>query len=607
MATDDSDALRAKLQTLFGAELTIERELGRGGMAAVFAAFDPALQRKVAIKMLLPELADDSEVADRFLREGRTMASLRHPHVTTVYSVRSASGTNAIVMQFVDGESLDAMLVKQPMLPLSAAGRILSQVTAGLQHAHDRGVVHRDVKPANVLMDKSGDALVSDFGIARRDDGFTQTKTGMVLGTSDYMSPEQRSGERVSAATDQYALGVLAFVTLTGRLPFIGTMVNVIRGHMLEKPPSLCVLRPEIPIEIDAVVQRMLAKAPEERWPSLADAASAFAALDTTTQPMPVMKLTPVMVGAITTPTSTAATSAATVPTRVSTSVSAQPLMTVSTAPSSATSVPRSAPPTRNRTVFLGLSGLAAVALLAVVYWPQTQSPEPNSRDAQHSSQQTDSKPTVSVQVDSVTKEGSRTAAAPAPARASATPGTVSPAGDSLARPQTPPRAPQITQRAAQSTTLPTHQDGARDGSTPPGTSASSAPAASVSATTPVSPPASASRAVGANLDDARTVSNAFVTLLNHQQYRDVAKLTAIGGDAVTRAELIKLTNTAKDFAVGFERLASAPEAWSGGFQTECLLDAEWRGGKKTFRVMLYASKIDNEWHVVGFGVQTEL
>ena len=187
----ESDRLRERVQELFGADLDIERELGRGGMGAVFAAFDPALQRRVAVKVLLPEIANDRAMADRFLREARTVASLQHPHVVTVYAVRSGEGVHAIVMQFVDGRSLDAVLADRGKLPLHLAGIILAEAAAGLQHAHDRGVIHRDVKPANVLVDHDGRATVSDFGIARRESGPRTTETGLVVGTWAYMSPEQ--------------------------------------------------------------------------------------------------------------------------------------------------------------------------------------------------------------------------------------------------------------------------------------------------------------------------------------------------------------------------------------------------------------------------------
>lgn len=268
----NSDELRARLAALFGDELRIDRELGRGGMAAVFLAYDPALERQVAVKLLLPDVSIHSDVVERFLREARTVAALQHPHIVTVYGVRSGGDAHAIVMQFVDGPSLDAVVAERGALPPAQAARMLSQVAAGLQHAHDRGVVHRDVKPANVLVDDQGNAYVSDFGIARRDDGAIVTRAGLVLGSWDYMSPEQRAGERVTAAADQYAFGVMAFEVFTGRLPFPGTPAEVIRGHMETPAPSLRAVVPELTPAVDALIARMLSKDPAHRWPSLVEA-----------------------------------------------------------------------------------------------------------------------------------------------------------------------------------------------------------------------------------------------------------------------------------------------------------------------------------------------
>lgn len=268
----DSEELRARLRTLFGDELRIDRELGRGGMAAVFLAHDPGLERQVAVKLLLPDVSVYSDVVERFLREARTVAALQHPHIVTVYGVRSRDDAHAIVMQYVEGMSLDTLVAERGAVPPAQAARMLSQVAAGLQHAHDRGVVHRDVKPANVLVDDQGNAYVTDFGIARRNDGGIVTKTGLVLGSWDYMSPEQRVGERVTAAADQYAFGVMAFEVITGRLPFPGTPAEVIRGHMETPAPSLRAVMPELTPAIDALMARMLAKDPADRWPSLAEA-----------------------------------------------------------------------------------------------------------------------------------------------------------------------------------------------------------------------------------------------------------------------------------------------------------------------------------------------
>jgi len=355
MAPNNSQALQAQLQELLGSEVVIERELGRGGMAAVFLGFDPALQRRVAVKMLLPEVATDLSVIERFLREGRTVASLDHPHVVRVLGVRSRQGTSAIVMQFVDGRSLDVVLKEQGGLSIQAAGLILAQVAAGLQHAHDRGVIHRDVKPANVLIDREGRAVVTDFGIARRDDGSALTRTGIVLGTADYMSPEQRAGERVSPATDQYALGVLAFELLTGRLPFIGDLATTTRGHMVLPPPALQSIRPDLPDDMETLVQRMLAKAPEDRWPSLADVVAHFGALTpnvgSTTRQIALFSEntpridTPVVFRAIRTPTSVSS-------------------VATPSAPPQETTLPSPTPSNRRVAIAVG----AALLLVAVAY-----------------------------------------------------------------------------------------------------------------------------------------------------------------------------------------------------------------------------------------------
>ncbi|WP_373058469.1 serine/threonine-protein kinase [Gemmatimonas sp.] len=266
------------MRALFDDELRIDRELGRGGMAAVFLAHDSALGRQVAVKLLLPHVSIHVDVVERFLREARTVAALQHPHIVTVYGVRSRGDAHAIVMQFVDGSNLDTVLAEKGAPPPAQAARMLSQVAAGLQHTHDRGVVHRDVKPSNVLEDDQGNAYVSDFGIARRDDAMP-TRAGLVLGSWDYMSPTQRAGERVTAAADQYAFGVMAFEVFTGRLPFPGTPAEVVRGHMDKPAPSLRAVAPELTPAIDALIARMLAKDSALRWPSLLEARERLAEL----------------------------------------------------------------------------------------------------------------------------------------------------------------------------------------------------------------------------------------------------------------------------------------------------------------------------------------
>jgi hypothetical protein len=279
LRTDD-DALQSTVRALFGRDLDIERELGRGGMAAVYGAFDPELQRRVAVKVLLPELAENTEIVERFRREARTVAALQHPNIVSVFAVRTNAEMSAIIMQFVDGRSLDVALRDEPRLPLSAAGMVLSQVAEALEHAHERGVIHRDVKPANVLLDRDGHAVVSDFGIARREGGTRITDTGVVMGTIAYMSPEQCLGGAVTTASDQYSFGVMAFELLAGRRPFAdGPVIDMLRAHVDQAPPNLGGLRSELPDAVVSWIMRSLEKDPAARHPDFRDARRVFAAL----------------------------------------------------------------------------------------------------------------------------------------------------------------------------------------------------------------------------------------------------------------------------------------------------------------------------------------
>ncbi len=523
MPPGDGATLRATLQTLFGADLVIERELGRGGMAAVFSAFDPGLQRRVAVKMLLPEIASDQEVAERFVREGHTMASLHHPHVVAVYGVRSSAVAAAIVMQFVEGRTLDVVLAEHHGMPLADAGVILSQVAAGLQHAHERGVVHRDVKPANILIDGDGRAVVSDFGIARRNDSFATTKTGIVLGTSNYMSPEQRSGERVTAATDQYAFGVMAFEVLAGRLPFAGQPGDVIRGHMVEAPPSLRGIRPQIPPAVEALVNRMLAKDPKERLPSLADAEHVLGTM----------------------------TSA-----------------TVSHA--------------RARTIALATAALILVGALGT-WTVLDRRAGADARSASGASVPPGAAPLVNRTIRDSTGAKERERKGMANPRANALSAALPPA--SVRDSPVVPSPPQITVVDTVKEPSVTAPDPTRAGAA-------------------AAPPLAEPTAMAATLADARQLGRAFVAMLNQRRVRELVQLPAVGGDAVTRAELIRLTESVADFAAGFDRLPSAPAEWTSGFETELYLDLEWRGGKRILKARLYAMRGPDGWRLVAFGIE---
>ncbi|MDH4351526.1 MAG: serine/threonine-protein kinase, partial [Gemmatimonadota bacterium] len=198
----------------------IAGELGRGGMATVFLAHDIALDRKVAIKVMTPSLVTGAGMVERFKREARTAASLSHPHIIPIYAVRETDRLLFFVMKFVEGRSLDTVIRHQGPLPIPMVQAIMSQVGGALGYAHRRGIVHRDMKPANIMLDDEGWAVVTDFGIAKVADARGLTMTGVTIGTPSYMSPEQCASKEVTGATDQYSLGIVAYELLTGKVPF---------------------------------------------------------------------------------------------------------------------------------------------------------------------------------------------------------------------------------------------------------------------------------------------------------------------------------------------------------------------------------------------------
>jgi serine/threonine-protein kinase len=268
------------LETLRAAtlgEYEVLGEIGRGGMAIVFLAYDIALERKVAIKLMSPALLlMDPAIQARFKREARTAAALSHPHIIPVYAVKESDDLVYFVMKYIEGRSLEAVIEETGPLPTAAAVTILQQAGGALAYAHRKGVVHRDVKPGNIMLDEAGWVVVSDFGIAKVAQREALTVTGGVVGTPAYMSPEQCQGLDIGGATDQYALGILAYEMLTGRPPFQGeTMVNLIYDHCHTPPISITDLRPDCPPDLAAVIMRMLAKQPEDRFPSIEEAVAA--------------------------------------------------------------------------------------------------------------------------------------------------------------------------------------------------------------------------------------------------------------------------------------------------------------------------------------------
>jgi serine/threonine-protein kinase len=248
--------------------------LGRGGMAIVYLAHELALDRKEAIKVLAPWLVDTEGAVQRFKREARTAAQLQHhKHIIPVYRIGQAGDLVWFSMMYVGGGALDDVMRVAGPLPIDLALVLLGQVGSALAVAHRAGIVHRDVKPANILLHEGGWVMMGDFGIAKVTQDRKLTMTGATVGTPTYMSPEQcLGGEGTTAASDQYSLGVVAYEMLAGRVPFEGdSAFALMQAHVSEAPRPLRELRPEVPPEVEAVVMRMLAKKPAERWPTMDD------------------------------------------------------------------------------------------------------------------------------------------------------------------------------------------------------------------------------------------------------------------------------------------------------------------------------------------------
>ncbi|MBA3854415.1 serine/threonine-protein kinase [Pseudogemmatithrix spongiicola] len=283
MSQPNTSALFERLRSATLGRYDIYAELGQGGMATVFLALDLALDRKVAIKVLDPALATSAENVERFRREARVAASLNHPNIIGIYAVGDDPELAYFVMKYVEGRALDSVVRETGRQSVAFVRSVVAAAGRALHYAHTRGVVHRDVKPANFMLDTDGWLIVTDFGIAKRDDTHGLTLTGSIIGTPYYMSPEQFNGGSVTPAADQYALGVVAFELLTGQQPFAGdTIGEVMKGHLLDPIPSVRTLRPDVPEHIDAAITRMLAKEPGDRFPTLEAAVEAFGQVSST-------------------------------------------------------------------------------------------------------------------------------------------------------------------------------------------------------------------------------------------------------------------------------------------------------------------------------------
>ncbi len=275
---------RAVVKELFGAikvaaegHYKVTDLLGKGGMGAVFLAEDLRLGRTVAIKVLRPELATEGASIGRFEREARIAARLDHPNIIPVYAVEETDGLHYFVMKYIAGKSLDELLTGEPW-PIEQCRQVLWQAACGLGHAHQRGVIHRDVKPSNIMIDENGRAIITDFGISKALQQDTQyTNTGQLIGTPRYVSPEQAQGLPLDGRSDQYSLAVVGYQMLVARLPLVADSIHALMyKHIYEVPASAQSVRPEVPVEISEALQRGMAKEPGDRFATMEDFATAI-------------------------------------------------------------------------------------------------------------------------------------------------------------------------------------------------------------------------------------------------------------------------------------------------------------------------------------------
>lgn len=258
----------AAVRTALSGQYEIQRELGRGGMGIVLLARDERLDRLVALKVLPPHLSEHAETKERFLREARMAAQLSHPNIVPVYRADELNGFAFFAMGFVEGETLGERIRDRGVLPAVDVVRVLREVAWALAYAHARGIVHRDVKPDNILLERgTGRSVVTDFGIARSDFNPALTQDGYVLGTVHFMSPEQASGDPLDGRSDLYALGCIGFLALSGQLPFEGSAPQAILvAHATKEPPTLRSVAPAVPPALAAVIDQCLRKRPDDRF-----------------------------------------------------------------------------------------------------------------------------------------------------------------------------------------------------------------------------------------------------------------------------------------------------------------------------------------------------
>ena len=259
-------------QEVIGGRYELKHVVGSGGMSTVYCAFDTLLERNVALKILHAQYGEDEEYVERFRREARAVAQLSHPNIVTVIDRGEEDGRQFIVFELVEGDNLKELVERGGPLPVRRVLDLGLEVGRALAFAHAQGLVHRDVKPQNVLLNGDGLAKVTDFGIVRSLDAIGNTETGTVLGTSQYIAPEQARGERVDAQTDVYSFGVVLYELLTGEVPYPGdNFLSVAMKHVNEPVPSVLERRPDCPLRLATLIESSLAKAPGDRPASMDD------------------------------------------------------------------------------------------------------------------------------------------------------------------------------------------------------------------------------------------------------------------------------------------------------------------------------------------------
>src|SRR6202034_218129 len=264
---NSEESMSAMLGTTLNGRYKLEARIGAGGMSTVYRALDETLQRQVAIKLMNREVTSDSDQLERFRREARAVAQLSHPHVVGVIDAGEDEGRPYIVFEYVEGETLKDRIRRLGRLPIAEAVAYAIEIARALGAAHARHIVHRDVKPQNVLIDEEGSAKVTDFGIARTLDEEGLTADGRVLGTTDYVSPEQALGQWVSGQSDLYSLGIVLWEMLTGEVPFKGdNQVAVAMKHVRDELPDIQTIRPEVSSALASVVDTATAKRQEDRY-----------------------------------------------------------------------------------------------------------------------------------------------------------------------------------------------------------------------------------------------------------------------------------------------------------------------------------------------------